>query len=114
MSKTVWHRVAVVAALAMTAGSGSTEAAMLSVGKPHAANQSAHAVRYYGSYYRGGGVRYYRPAPRAYFYVGPPVAAYGYSYYGGYYSDGGHCAWLYRNARSTGSAYWWRRYHNEC
>ena len=44
-----------------------------------------------------------------------------YYYYGGpyfyyepyYYGDAGECAWLYRKAVQTGSAYWWNRY-NEC
>ena len=39
------------------------------------------------------------------------------SFYGGDYADygyyGGDCGWLARQARATGSAYWWRRY-NEC
>ena len=38
-------------------------------------------------------------------------------FYGGDYADygyyGGDCGWLARQARATGSAYWWRRY-NEC
>ena len=38
-------------------------------------------------------------------------------FYGGGYADygyyGGDCGWLARQARATGSAYWWRRY-NEC
>lgn len=38
-------------------------------------------------------------------------------FYGGGYGDygyyGGDCGWLARQARATGSAYWWQRYH-EC
>jgi hypothetical protein len=38
-------------------------------------------------------------------------------FYGGDYADygyyGGDCGWLARQARATGSAYWWQRY-NEC
>ena len=34
----------------------------------------------------------------------------GYADYGYY---GGDCGWLARQARATGSAYWWQRY-NEC
>jgi hypothetical protein len=33
--------------------------------------------------------------------------------YGNYGYYGGDCGWLARQARATGSAYWWRRY-NEC
>ena len=74
-----------------------------------------------GGYYRGGGggyrntyvvtPRYYRPAPRRFVYLGPPVAFYGGSYY---YGGGGHCSWLYRRAVETGSPYWWSRYNSEC
>ena len=38
-------------------------------------------------------------------------------FYGGDYADygyyGGDCGWLARQARATGSPYWWRRY-DEC
>jgi hypothetical protein len=51
---------------------------------------------YYGGYRRYG---YYGVYPRLRYYSG------GYGYYGG------GCGWLYRNAVSTGSAYWWNRYY---
>lgn len=59
-------------------------------------------------YRRGPVGYYYRPAPRVYLYSAPPVV----TYYGAY--GGGHCAWLHRQARNTGSPYWWRRYRYEC
>ena len=30
-----------------------------------------------------------------------------------FFPYGGGCGWLYRNAKATGSAYWWNRYY-EC
>lgn len=38
---------------------------------------------------------------------------YGGDYYGDYGYFSGNCSWLARQARATGSAYWWRRYE-EC
>jgi hypothetical protein len=39
-------------------------------------------------------------------------------FYGGDYADygyyGGDCGWLARQARATGSPYWWWRRYNEC
>ena len=58
---------------------------------------------YSGGYY--GGYGYYRPP--VYLYAAPPVV-YSYQY------SGGHCAWLRRRARETGSHYWWNRYRREC
>ncbi len=61
-----------------------------------------------GNHFRGAYHRGFRP--HFGFYAAAPLV-YGYSYYN---SGGGHCAWLHRKARHTGSSYWWHRYRNEC
>ena len=73
-------------------------------------DQGATEVHYRGGRgYYGGGYGYYGGyyRPPVYLYAAPPVV-YSYQY------SGGHCAWLHRKARETGSRTWWNRYRREC
>ena len=53
---------------------------------------------------------HYKPKYR-YLYYGLPYYYYGPYYY--YSQPSSECAWLYRKAKATGKACWWRRYE-EC
>lgn len=58
---------------------------------------------------RGGPVVVHRHYGRRHFYR-PPILL----YTAPVVTYGGHCAYLRHKARSTGSAYWWRRFRYEC
>ena len=109
MTTTLGFAAALGVACLLTVPSAPVEAAALPALTGIAdGDKAVTEVRYRrgGGYYGGyGGSGYYRPP--VYLYAAPPVV---YRTYG----DGGHCAWLRRKARETGSRYWWNRYRNDC
>ena len=100
-----------VAVLLMAAAAPAVAASVPALASIAGGEPAATEVRYRrggGAYYGGygyGGYGYYRPP--VYLYAGPPVVYQT-------YSGGGHCAWLRRKARETGSRHWWNRYRREC